>query len=108
MDDDLNTADAIGVLFDLSHTINTFVSQPRDKASLDAAKKLFDSLTGVLGLCQKKEQEEIPQEALDLLEQRQAARKEKNYKLADSIREQLKEMGYSIEDSAQGSKLKKN
>ena len=108
MDDDLNTADAIGVLFDLSHTINTFVSQPRDKVSLDAAKKLFDSLTGVLGLCQKKEQEDIPQEALDLLEQRQAARKEKNYKLADSIREQLKEMGYSIEDSAQGSKLKKN
>ncbi len=108
MDDDLNTADAIGVLFDLSHAINTFVSFPRAKESLEAAKKLFDSLTGVLGLCQKKEQEEFPQEALDLLAQRQAARKEKNYKLADALRDQLKEMGYSIEDSAQGSKLKKN
>lgn len=108
MDDDLNTADAIGVLFDLSHAINTFVSSPRDQASLDAAKQLFDSLTGVLGLCQKKEKEEFPQEALDLLAQRQAARKEKNYKLADSIRDRLKEMGYSIEDSPQGSKLKKN
>ena len=62
----------------------------------------------MLGLCQKKEKEEFPQEALDLLAQRQAARKEKNYKLADSIRDRLKEMGYSIEDSPQGSKLKKN
>ena len=108
MDDDLNTADAIGVLFELSHAINTFVSSPRAKESLEAAKKLFDSLTGVLGLCQKKEEEKFPQEALDLLAQRQTARKEKNYKLADALRDQLKEMGYSIEDSAQGSKLKKN
>ena len=107
MDDDLNTADAIGALFDLVRACNTFVTEPRDGAAIDAAKALFDQLTGVLGLLQHKQEEAMPEEALRLLDERQQARKAKDFARADAIRDQLKEMGYAVEDTAQGPKLKK-
>jgi cysteinyl-tRNA synthetase len=50
MDDDLNTADAIGVLFDFARAANTFVTQPRGKAAIEAGQALFGELTGVLGI----------------------------------------------------------
>lgn len=107
MDDDLNTADAIGALFDLVRACNTFVTEPRGGAAIDAAKALFDQLTGVLGLLQHKQEEAMPEEALRLLDERQQARKAKDFVRADAIRDQLKEMGYAVEDTAQGPKLKK-
>lgn len=107
MDDDLNTADAIGVLFDLVRACNTFVTEPRGGAAIDAAKALFDQLTGVLGLLQHKQEEAMPEEALRLLDERQQARKAKDFARADALRAQLKEMGYAVEDTAQGPKLKK-
>lgn len=107
MDDDLNTADAIGALFDLVRACNTFVTEPRGGAAIDAAKALFDQLTGVLGLLQRKQEEAMPEEALRLLDERQQARKAKDFARADAIRDQLKEMGYAVEDTAQGPKLKK-
>lgn len=107
MDDDLNTADAIGVLFDLVRACNTFVTEPRGGAAIDAAKALFDQLTGVLGLLQHKQEETMPEEALRLLDERQQARKAKDFARADAIRDQLKDMGYAVEDTAQGPKLKK-
>lgn len=107
MDDDLNTADAIGVLFDLVRACNTFVTEARGGAAIDAAKALFDQLTGVLGLLQHKQEETMPEEALRLLDERQQARKAKDFARADAIRDQLKEMGYAVEDTAQGPKLKK-
>ena len=107
MDDDLNTADAIGVLFDFAHEINSFVSAPRGKEALEKAKTLFSQLTGVLGILQQDKELEASDEALSLLSERQNARKEKNYAKADEIRNQLKEMGYQIEDTPNGPKLKK-
>lgn len=107
MDDDLNTADAIGALFDLVRACNTFVTEPRGGAAIDAAKALFDQLTGVLGLLQHKQEEAMPEEALRLLDERQQARKAKDFARADAIRDQLKDMGYAVEDTAQGPKLKK-
>lgn len=107
MDDDLNTADAIGALFDLVRACNTFVTEPRGGAAIDAAKALFDQLTGVLGLLQHKQEEAMPEEALRLLDERQQARKAKDFARADAIRDQLKDMGYAVEDTAQGAKLKK-
>lgn len=106
MDDDLNTADAIGVLFDLARACNTFVTEPRGGAAVDAAKALFDQLVGVLGLLQHKREERAPEEALRLLEERQQARKAKDFARADAIRDQLKTMGFAVEDTAQGPKLK--
>ena len=107
MDDDLNTADALGVLFDLARAANTFVSVPRTKAAVDATSALYTELMDVLGLLPRQAAEEFPADVLALLEERQAARKNRNYARADEIREQLKGLGYAIEDSRQGAKLKK-
>lgn len=106
MDDDLNTADALGVLFELARAINVFVTEPRGKDALDKAKSLFDELTGVLGLCVKKT-EEFPEDAIALMNERQTARKQKDFARADAIRDELKAMGFTVEDTANGPKLKK-
>ena len=107
MDDDLNTADALGVLFDFARAANTFVSVPRTKKAVDATSALYTELMDVLGLLPRKTGEEFPAEVLAMLDERQAARKAKNYARADEIREQIKALGYAIEDSRQGAKLKK-
>lgn len=107
MDDDLNTADALGVLFDLARATNTFVSEPRGKKAVEAAKTLYDELTGVLGLLQHKGEAAVPAEATAMLEERQLARKAKDFARADALRDALKEMGYAVEDTPQGAKLKK-
>ncbi len=107
MDDDLNTADALGVLFEFARAANTFVSDPRGKEAVKAGKALFGELTGVLGLLTREKAEEFPKEALDLLEERQTARKAKNFSRADEIRDALSNMGYAVEDTPNGPKLKK-
>ena len=107
MDDDLNTADAIGVLFDFARAANTFVTEPRGKAAIEAGQSLFSELTGVLGILAPKKAEEFPAEAVALLEERQVVRKAKNFSRADEIRDALKEMGFTVEDTATGPKLKK-
>jgi cysteinyl-tRNA synthetase len=107
MDDDLNTADALGALFDFARASNTFVSVPRGKEALDRARAVYDELTGVLGLLSFKTEEAFPAEALRLLDERQTARKAKDFSRADAIRDALKEMGFTVEDTANGPKLKK-
>ena len=107
MDDDLNTADALGVLFDLARGANTFVTVPRTKQAIEAVMKMYTELMDVLGLLPREKTDEFPAEVLALLDERQAARKAKDYARADQIREQLKALGYAIEDSRQGAKLKK-
>lgn len=109
MDDDLNTADAIAAVFELVRDINTMsASDSVSKQQLEAAAKLFDELTGILGLLyNRKSENEIPQEILDLAEQRKAARKEKNFSLADELRDKISAMGYIIEETRQGTKITK-
>ena len=106
MDDDLNTADAIGVLFDFARACNTFVTEPRGGEAIDAAAKLFDELVGVLVLLQHKRETAASDEAMKLLEERQQARKAKDFARADAIREQLRQLGFAVEDTAKGPKLK--
>ena len=67
----------------------------------------MSELTGVLGILAQKKAEEFPAEAVALLEERQAVRKAKNFARADEIRDALKEMGFTVEDTATGPKLKK-
>ena len=107
MDDDLNTADALGALFEFARASNTFVSVPRGQAALDRARTVYQELTGVLGLLVHKAEDEFPAEALALLEERQAARKAKDFSRADQIRDALKEKGFVVEDTANGPKLKR-
>ncbi|HHU84129.1 MAG TPA: cysteine--tRNA ligase [Clostridiales bacterium] len=106
MDDDLNTADALGVLFELVRDINKFVLTDNPvKANVKAATKLFDELaTDVLGLVYNRKLESLDDEVEALIAARTEARKNKNWAEADRIRDLLKEMGIILEDTAQGIK----
>ncbi|MCQ2464103.1 MAG: cysteine--tRNA ligase [Oscillospiraceae bacterium] len=109
MDDDLNTADGITAIFELVRDLNTMSADSEtSKEQLMAGAAVFDELTGVLGLLyNRNREEEIPAEILALAEQRTAARKEKNFALADELREKIASMGYIIEETRQGTKIKK-
>lgn len=104
MDDDLNTADAISAVFELITAINTAV---RDGASKEFAQKSLDTLmelASVLGLLQQEFEEEvvINDELQTLIDERQEARKAKNFARADEIRDLLKARGLILKDTPQG------
>lgn len=107
MDDDLNTADALGVLFDFTRSLNSFVSEPRGIEALEAADAFMKDVCRVMGLLQHRREEEFPLEALALLAQRGAARAARDWARADAIREELKALGFAVEDGKDGAKLKR-
>ena len=75
--------------------------------AIDEAKKLFMEFADVFGILIKDKADEFPEEAINLLNERTEAKKAKNYARADEIREQLKAMGFAVEDTREGAKLKK-
>ncbi len=102
MDDDLNTADGIAALFEMARDINTFFTEPRSKQAVSCAIAKFDELCGVLGLLYNRGSNDLDSEVEALIEQRQAARKAKNFAEADRIRDQLNGMGILLKDTPQG------
>ncbi len=104
MEDDLNTADALAAVFVLVRDINTALTENPGKATLTACADLFDQLTGVLGLVYNRKNDALDSEIEQLIEQRTAARKAKDFKTADAIRDQLKAMGIVLEDTPMGVK----
>lgn len=107
MDDDLNTADAISAVFELVTAVNTAV---KDGATKEFAEKSLDTLmelATVLGLLQQEVEDkvEIDAELQALLDERQEARKAKNFARADEIRDIFKEKGLMIKDTPQGVQL---
>ena len=104
MEDDLNTADALAAIFVLVRDINTAIANGAGKATLEACAEVFDQLTWVLGLVYNRKTEALDSESEALIEKRTEARKAKDFKTADAIRDQLKEMGIILEDTPQGVK----
>ncbi len=105
MDDDLNTADAISAVFELVKDINTTViTDAPSKELVEFATKLFDELTGVLGLVYNRKTESLDDEIEKMIEARTQARKDKNWAEADRIRDELKAQGIVLEDTPQGVK----
>lgn len=107
MDDDLNTADALGILFTLVKNINKEISENAKKEVLLRCLSLLEELCGVLGIMYDKSQDEIDGEVEQLIEQRTAARKNRDFATADKIRDQLKAMGIELEDTKDGVKWRK-
>ena len=110
MDDDLNTADAISAVFELITAINTAVA---GGASKEFAQKSMDTLmelSTVLGLLQQEVEEtvEIDDELQALIDERQQARKEKNFARADEIRDMLKAQGITLKDTPQGVQVRRD
>lgn len=103
MDDDLNTADAISAVFELITAINTAVRNGSSKEFAEKSLETLMELTAVLGLLQQEQEEgAVDDEIQALVDERQEARKAKNFARADEIRDMLKEKGITLKDTPQG------
>ena len=106
MDDDFNTADAISALFEMVKLANSTASEESSLAYVDLLLEKIDMLCQVMGILTERKKEALDQEVEDLIAKRQAARKERNFALADEIRGKLLEMGIVLEDTREGVKWK--
>lgn len=107
MDDDLNTADAIAVIFELVKLTNTTVQTGSSKAYCEKAMSTIKMLCDVLGIEVERKQELLDADIEQLIEERQQARKDKNFARADEIRNLLQEKGIALEDTREGVKWKR-
>ncbi|MDE5599162.1 MAG: cysteine--tRNA ligase, partial [Lachnospiraceae bacterium] len=107
MEDDFNTADAISVIFELVKFANTNTAQNSSRAFIGALKEEILMLCDICGLCVEKETEILDEEIEKLIQERQEARKAKNFARADEIRNILQEQGIILEDTREGVKWKR-
>jgi cysteinyl-tRNA synthetase len=107
MEDDFNSAGALGHLFDLARAVNRALDEGAGAEGVQAARKLYQ-LGGILGLFWKAPAgEEWPAEVLEIAARRDQARKAKDWKASDELRDQLAERGVLVKDGPGGQELKK-
>ncbi len=104
MDDDFNTADAIAAIFELVKFSNTHVKEESSGAFASGLLSILEELCGIMGIITEKKEEILDQEIEDLIAERQAARKAKNFARADEIREELLKKGIILKDTREGVK----
>jgi cysteinyl-tRNA synthetase len=104
MDDDFNTADALAAVFELVKFANTTVNEDSSAALASGILAILNKLCDVLGLITEKKEEALDQKVEALIEERQAARKAKNFARADEIRDELLGMGIILKDTREGVK----
>ncbi len=107
LDDDLNTVNALAAIFDFVRDVNTHAPNC-SKAALCKTAEVFDELCGILGIVQNVKKDEIPPEILELVQKRAEAKAAKDWPMADAIRAELTQKGYTVEDTASGPKISKN
>ncbi len=107
MDDDLNTADAISVIFEIVTMANKNITAESCTAIavIEKAVEMIRELGGVLGILQKKKDDVLPDDIQELLERRATARSERDWATSDEIRDILKERGYEVKDTPQGQQI---
>ncbi|MCC8192708.1 MAG: cysteine--tRNA ligase [Ruminococcus sp.] len=107
LSDDLNTADALSAIFELTRELNTYLLEGLSSQEVAKALEVFLELTDVLGLLYNDKSEQIPDEVLSLVQRRSEARKQKDFALADKIRDEIAGLGYIVEETRQGTKISK-
>ena len=107
MEDDINTADAIASIFELVRDLNSNLDANSSREAIMAGQRIFAELTGVLGLAVKDKETDLDAEIEDLIAKRQTARKEKDFKRSDEIRDELLAKGIVLEDTREGVKWKR-
>ena len=108
MEDDINTADALSVVFDLVRFANSDVKEDSSKEFCAAVKEEILLLGDLLGMQFERKEEVLDLRIEDLIKERQAARKAKNFARADEIRDELAGMGITLLDTREGVKWKRN
>ena len=104
MNDDFNTADALAAVFDLVRYANKEALKESSKEFLVLLQKTFDTLCGVLGIIPEEKAQELDEKIEKLINERQAARKAKDFAKADAIRDELLSQGIVLEDTREGVK----
>ena len=107
MDDDMNTADALGAIFELVKDANVTIQQGASRKAAEAALKSLEAICDILGLLTRKE-DDLPAEIAALVQERAEARKNKDWARSDELRRQIVSAGYILEDTKQGQKVRKD
>lgn len=107
MDDDFNTADAVSAVFELVKLGNSTANMESSREYLFYLKNTIESFCQILGIVTKRKTEVLAEEVEAMIAARQQARKEKNFALADEIRQKLLDMGIILEDTREGVKWKR-
>ena len=107
MDDDLNTADALGAIFEMVKDANVSLNAGSSKAAVESALGSLKALCDVLGILQK-EEDALPEDIQRMVDERALARKNKDWKRSDELRDAIKAAGYILEDSREGQKVRRS
>jgi len=104
MDNDLEISGALAAIFDLMHAVNKLGELSKDDAA--KVKEFFCKIDGVLAICDH-EKVEVPEEIQDVVNKREDARAKKDFQTADEIRMHIEKLGYILEDTEKGPRVKK-
>lgn len=102
MEDDVNTADALSIIFDLVRDVNTHMDTNTSKKLVQKAQDVFNTLTGILGILEDDEAKVLDEEIEQLIREREEARANKDWATSDRIRDDLKGLGVILEDTPSG------